>query len=59
MFVIMTCWNELEESCKNRPLPEKVGMMLKHAGVSITVTSITDVIAFIIGSSTVNALKPI
>lgn len=53
MFVILSCWDELDEEEKKLPLPEKIGLMLKHAGVSITITSFTDVIAFIIGSSTV------
>lgn len=53
MLVIMTCWDEISEEERNLPLPEKVGLMLKHAGVSITITSFTDVIAFIIGSSTI------
>ncbi|XP_018575154.1 protein patched homolog 1 isoform X2 [Anoplophora glabripennis] len=53
MFVILSCWDELTEEEKNLPLPEKIGLMLKHAGVSITITSFTDVIAFLIGSSTI------
>ena len=31
------------------PVPERIGMTMKRAGVSITVTSITDIIAFFIG----------
>ncbi|XP_050309697.1 protein patched homolog 1-like [Anthonomus grandis grandis] len=53
MLVIMTCWDELSVVEQRLPLPERVGLMLKHAGVSITITSFTDVIAFIIGSSTI------
>ncbi|XP_060517935.1 protein patched homolog 3-like isoform X2 [Cylas formicarius] len=53
MLVILTCWDELHDDEKHLSLPEKVGLMLKHAGVSITITSFTDVIAFIIGSSTI------
>ncbi|CAG9766015.1 unnamed protein product [Ceutorhynchus assimilis] len=53
MLVIMNCWDELSVSETRLPLPERVGLMLKHAGVSITITSFTDVIAFIIGSSTI------
>lgn len=52
MLVIMSCWDELPP--ERLPLPERVGKMLKHAGVSITITSFTDVIAFIIGASTVS-----
>lgn len=54
MFVLMACWEELTKEEKKLPVPEKIGLMLKHGGVSITITSFTDVIAFLIGSSTVN-----
>jgi len=36
------------------PLIEQSGSALKHAGVSITVTSITDIMAFGIGATTVS-----
>ncbi|KAG5871007.1 hypothetical protein JTB14_006974 [Gonioctena quinquepunctata] len=53
MFVIFACWEELTDEQKKLPLHERVGLMLKHGGVSITITSFTDVIAFLIGSSTI------
>ncbi|XP_066155032.1 patched domain-containing protein 3-like [Euwallacea fornicatus] len=53
MLVIMSCWDELAEENRSLPLPERVGIMLQHAGVSITITSFTDVIAFIIGCFTI------
>ncbi|KAF7285020.1 hypothetical protein GWI33_012334 [Rhynchophorus ferrugineus] len=53
MLVIMSCWDDLSDEESRLPLPERIGLMLKHAGVSITITSFTDVIAFIIGSSTI------
>lgn len=53
MFVIMACWEELTKEQKKLPVSERIGLMLKHAGVSITVTSVTDILAFIIGASTV------
>lgn len=53
MFVLMACWEELTKEEKKLPVPEKIGLMLKHGGVSITITSFTDVIAFLIGSSTI------
>ena len=34
-------------------IPERFGDALRHAGVGITVTSLTDVIAFAVGASTV------
>lgn len=55
MLVIIACWDDIHSNNnKQTDLPHRIGLMLKHAGVSITVTSITDVVAFIIGSSTVN-----
>ncbi|KAK5643298.1 hypothetical protein RI129_007143 [Pyrocoelia pectoralis] len=52
MFVILACWEELVSESK-LSLEQRVGYMLKHAGVSITVTTVTDVMAFLIGSSTI------
>ncbi|KAL4236787.1 Patched domain-containing protein 3 [Mactra antiquata] len=53
MFVIVGAWKNLSEKEQSLPIPEKIALTLKHAGVSITVTSITDIVAFSIGSSTV------
>ncbi|KAF2904389.1 hypothetical protein ILUMI_01779 [Ignelater luminosus] len=52
MFVITACWEQLKLEEK-LPLEQKIGYMLKHAGVSITVTTVTDVMAFLIGASTI------
>ncbi|KAF6037774.1 PTCHD3 [Bugula neritina] len=52
MFVIIEAWNNLSTFEKQKPLPEKVAIAMKHAGVSITVTSVTDFVAFAIGAST-------
>ena len=48
MFVIMQCWENVGRDATNKELPasEKVGLSLRHAGVSITVTSLTDIFAF-------------
>ena len=48
MFVIMQCWENVGKDPTNKDLPtsEKVGLSLRHAGVSITVTSLTDIFAF-------------
>jgi hypothetical protein len=35
------------------PLHEVMGQTLKHAGVAVTITSLTDVFAFAVGSVTV------
>jgi hypothetical protein len=54
MFVIMQCWNNLPPEKLEKSIPEKVGLTLRHAGVSITVTSLTDFAAFVIGGTTVS-----
>lgn len=54
IFVLMSCWRQVEAMHTGCSVPEKIGLMLKHAGSSITVTSITDVVAFLIGASTVS-----
>jgi hypothetical protein len=54
MFVIVQCWYNLkEEEVLGKDLAEKIGLTMKHAGVAITVTSVTDVFAFGIGAVTV------
>lgn len=53
MFVIIACWEQLSPVRKRLPLPERIGYMLKHGGVSITVTTLTDVMAFVIGATTI------
>ena len=56
MFVIVGAWKNLtEQECK-QPIPEKIALTLKRAGVSITVTSVTDIVAFGIGGSTVSSI---
>lgn len=37
-----------------RSIGEQIGLTLKHAGVSITVTSFTDIVASTIGGTTVS-----
>ncbi|XP_060064761.1 patched domain-containing protein 3-like [Ylistrum balloti] len=53
MFVIVEAWKNLSQKEMKLPLVDRMALSLKHAGVSITVTSITDVVAFAIGASTV------
>ena len=53
MFVIMQSWDTLTAEEKNAGLVERFGLTMKHAGAAITVTSVTDVIAFGIGGLTV------
>ena len=55
MFVIVQCMTNLrsEPDYSKWSLDTKLGMALRHAGVSITVTSATDVVAFAVGAVTV------
>lgn len=60
IFVMMASWDQVNSYGPNRsrPLTERIGMMLSHAGAAISVTSFTDVVAFIIGASTVRLDHP-
>ena len=55
MFVIVQCWSNINKDSSSSVMstPEKIGLTLKHAGVSVTVTSVTDVFAFGVGAVTV------
>ncbi|XP_026321887.1 patched domain-containing protein 3-like [Hyposmocoma kahamanoa] len=53
MFVINACWNTVCESDLKKSLPVKVGLTMKHAGVSIVITSFTDIVALLIGAITI------
>lgn len=53
MFVIMESWKNLTLLEMKLPLEQRIALTLKRAGVSVTVTSITDVVAFAVGASTV------
>lgn len=54
MFVIYSCWDSLPLKDKVSGVPKRMGQAMRHAGLSITITSVTDAIAFLIGSSTVS-----
>ena len=56
MFVIMACWYNLHKDATiaKRPLPERLGLTMQQAGVSVTVTSVTDILAFGVGYFTVS-----
>lgn len=58
-FLIMASWKEIHsrKSNRNKPLEEKIALMLGHAGSAISITSLTDVVAFVIGASTVSLNK--
>ena len=51
MFVIVQCWTNLRVD-PSTSITEKMGLALQHAGVSITVTSLTDIFAFGVGTIT-------
>jgi len=54
MFVIVQCWSNINKDSSSSMMStaEKIGLTLKHAGVSVTVTSVTDVFAFGVGAVT-------
>lgn len=54
MFVIVESLRQLTPKERQLSVEERIGLTLKHAGVSITVTSVTDIVAFGIGGSTVS-----
>ena len=49
MFVIVQCWANLRVD-PSASITEKMGLAMQHAGVSITVTSLTDIFAFGVGA---------
>jgi len=49
MFVIVQCWRNLRLD-PTTSITERMGLALQHAGVSVTVTSLTDVCAFGVGA---------
>jgi predicted RND superfamily exporter protein len=57
MFVIVACWKNSNLGNNDMSLPEKMGRTLQHAGVSITVTTVTDVAAFLVGALTVSVTE--
>lgn len=51
MFVIVQCLNTLSEKEKCKQIEDRIGATMAHAGVAITITSVTNFIAFGIGAS--------
>ena len=56
MFVIVQCLDNLDK-VEGESSEERVSKAMKHAGVSILVTSITDAVTFFIGSTSVKYLN--
>jgi len=52
IFVITQTFNTLEQSSTPATLAVRFGQTMKHAGVAVSVTTFTDVIAFFVGSNT-------
>nr|XP_027224809.1 patched domain-containing protein 3-like [Penaeus vannamei] len=52
MFVIMAAWESVGRKKGVTTLTERAGVAMRHAGVAITVTSLTDVTAFAVGATT-------
>jgi Niemann-Pick C1 protein len=51
MFVILRCFMNIPEDEKEtNSLVKNIGLTLKHAGVSISVTTLTDIAAFAVGA---------
>ena len=53
MFVVVKAMDNLTDKERQLPIPDKMAMTMKHAGVSITITTLTDAVAFLISSTTV------
>lgn len=53
IFVIMSALRIVKSDTKNLELTEIIGKTLEKAGASITITSLTDIIAFLVGGTTV------
>ena len=54
MFVMTQAFKNVMDGPESKlPLDERIGLTMKYAGVTITVTSVTDFIAFAIGATTV------
>ena len=59
MFVIMQSLSNVKRSPVTSSLPpdQQIAEALKHAGVAVTVTSVTDVFAFACGAVTVSLMS--
>lgn len=49
IFVMITSLRKIRSDHADAPLPEQIGLMLQHAGKAVTVTSLTDLVAFMVG----------
>ena len=51
MFVIAQCYENIRD--KTLSFSEKFGLTMQQAGVAITITSLTDIVAFAVGGTTI------
>lgn len=51
-FVIITTWNRVQAANTAISIEERIALTMQHAGVSISVTSFSDLVAFACGIST-------
>ncbi|KAH3797092.1 hypothetical protein DPMN_150667 [Dreissena polymorpha] len=51
-FVILTTWERVNKRHLHKPIEERVALTMQHAGVSVTVTSFTNLVAFASGVTT-------
>ena len=53
IFVIMSALTKIKSESKDLKLTEQIAKTFEKAGASITITSLTDIIAFLVGGTTV------
>ncbi|CAB4003433.1 patched domain-containing 3-like, partial [Paramuricea clavata] len=54
LFVIVQSWSNIPAHIHHsNSVEERIGLALKHAGSSITITTFTDLLAFLVGGSTI------
>ena len=53
VFVIIETWKRVNKQHPEKPVEEKMALTMQIAGVSVTVTSISDCVAFAAGISSV------
>ena len=49
MFALATSWENHDTEDHPRALPERLGRVMRHTGAAITITTVTNVLAFATG----------